>query len=63
MDSFWYLVAKEFFVDKDYISTAMLQRFLKIPYFQARLVLNELIKVGFCEQQKGSLPCKILRVN
>lgn len=63
MDRFWYLVAKEFFVDKDYISTATLQRFLKIPYFQARLILNELIKVGFCEQQNGSLPCKILRVN
>lgn len=63
MDSFWYLVAKEFFADKDCISTALLQRYLGLSYFQARLILDTLIEEDFCLPQVGSYPCKIKKLS
>lgn len=59
MVEFWYIATKEFFAEKEYISTAMIQRYLKLPYFKARLILDKLIEEGFCQPQIGSYPCKI----
>lgn len=59
MVEFWYLVTKETFAEKEYISTAMIQRYVKVPYYKARLILDQLIEEGFCEPQVGSHPCKV----
>ncbi len=60
MDSALYLAAKNIFKDEVSISTATLQRYFQVPYYQARVVLDSLIRIGFCEEQVGSKPCRVI---
>lgn len=56
----WYLVACKLFASESYVSTALLQRFLAVPYSQARQILDRMIEDGFCEEQVGSMPCRVI---
>lgn len=56
-----YLTAKIWFANKDFISTALLQRTLKISYLRARNILDQMVENKFCMPQTGSYPCKIIK--
>lgn len=49
---------KEFYI-RDYISTARIQRTMKVSYVKARKVLDKIIKNGLAEESDGARPSKV----
>ncbi len=61
VDDSTYSKAKKLFHHQEFVSTASLQRILQIPYFRARYILDKMIEEGYCEKQKETWPCRIVR--
>lgn len=56
-----YYLAKKTFINENFVSTASLQRKLKISYRLARFILDKMIESEFCQKQFGAWPCKVNR--
>lgn len=57
-----YAVARRIFSKETFVSTALLQRKLQIPYFEARAILDQMIKDEFCEKKFFSFPCRVIKI-
>jgi DNA segregation ATPase FtsK/SpoIIIE-like protein len=59
-DNELYELAKDYFSNEEFVSTGSLQRVLKISYIRAQYILDRMINEGFCGEQIGAWPCKVL---
>jgi predicted HTH transcriptional regulator len=62
-DDVMFELAVKIFSKMEYVSVGLLQMKLKISYFKARSVLDRLIEEGYCEQQIGAYPCRIIKIS
>ena len=55
-----YKQAKDYFSKEELVSTALIQRNLKVSYIRAAYIINRMMDEGFCDKQQGAKPCKVL---
>ncbi len=51
------------FSNSVFISTASIQRIMKVSYARSSATLDKLIKSGFASSRIGAYPCKVLEWN